>query len=133
MTNAILYNTIRGTDREVQLALGNVGIEIQTAGGEPIAIWPYSVVDLRKETRTKGEGEFIADHDDVHTLRIVDPGLWSGILSRAPRARRTEAKSTSVLWRMFFGAPDSTVWVIWLLLFLGIYMGGSAIYDWLLD
>ena len=131
MTDAIFYNRVRGTDREVQITLGNVGIEIQTAGGEPIATWPYSVVDLRKGTRTKGEGEFIADHDDVHALRIVDPALWGGILSRAPRARRTETKDTSVLWRMFFGAPDSTVWVIWVLLFVGIYMAGSAIYDWL--
>lgn len=110
MTNAILFSKVRGSGRDVTINLIDSGIEIVSATGEHIAVWPYQVVDLVKHTRMAREGSFVASHDEINLLQVFDPSLWDSILERAPLAQETEATTISVWWRDLIKG-DFYVWV----------------------
>lgn len=131
MTNAIFFNRMRGSGREVSINLIEAGIEITSLAGEPIAVWPYASVDLLKETSARREGSFVADHDEINLLQVFEPSLWDRIVGRAPRARRTAFRATSHWWNAFIGRPDQTVFYVWAALVGAIIWGGSKIYSWL--
>lgn len=109
MTNAILFNKMRGSGRDVTINLIDAGIEITSAAGEHIAVWPYPVVDLIKETGLAHEGYFAADHDETNLLRVFDRSMWDRIVEHTPRAQETEA-SLAHNWRRDLLAFDIHVW-----------------------
>ena len=132
MTNAILFSKMRGTDREVTINLIDSGIEIISATGEPIAIWPYSVVDLLKETDVSGEGSFAVAHDPLSILQVPDGALWDRIMERAPRARKTERQATATAWwRIWRGVPDQAAGALWIGIIITVGWAGRQIYLWL--
>jgi hypothetical protein len=133
MTNAILFNKMRGTDREVTINLIDSGIEIISVAGESIAIWAYSVVDLLKDTRVSGEGSFVVAHDPVNLLQVPDRALWERIMERAPRARKTEREATATAWwRIWRGVPDQAAGALWIGIILTVVWAGRQLYLWII-
>lgn len=132
MTNAILFNKMRGSGREVTINLIDSGIEIVSSAGEHIAVWPYQVVDLIKESEIAREGAFVADHDQIHLLQIFDAALWDRVMERTPRARKTEQGPSNIAWwRIWRGVPDNLTGII--LLGAVVFLIGAAreAYLWL--
>ncbi|WP_374384517.1 hypothetical protein [Dongia sp.] len=132
MGNAILFNTMRNTDREVTINLIDSGIEIVSGTGEPIAIWAYSVVDLLKETELRDEGPFVVAHDPQSILQVPDSELWNRIVERAPQARKTKREATATAWwRIWRGVPDQAAGALWIGIVLTIVWAGRQLYLWI--
>lgn len=121
MTNAIFYNHQRGSGREVTVNLHDAGVEIISAGGEPIAIWPYGVIDLIKHTNLSDEGEFSVEHDPFNTLLSVAPDIFQAIIKRAPRARRTLHGSVWNFGRLWNGVPRNLQGILVIAVGYGLY------------
>ena len=127
MTNAILYNHQRGSGREVTINLHDAGVEICSVGGEPIAVWPYGVIDLIKHTNLSDEGAFTVGHDPFNTLQSVEPEIFQAIIKRAPHARRTLRGSVWNLQRLWDGVPRNLQGVMVIAILYGLYEA----YNWL--
>lgn len=127
MTNAILFNNMRGSGREVTLNLIDAGVEIISVGGEPIAVWPYGVIDLIKHTNLSDEGEFTVEHDPFNTLQAVQPDIFQAIIKRAAPARRTLRRSAWNFERLWQGIP----WNLQGGLIVAIVYGLYEAYIWL--
>ena len=127
MTNAILFNATRGSGREVTVHLIDAGVEIISAGGDPIAVWPYGVIDLIKHTNLSDEGEFVVEHDPFNTLQSVEPDIFQAIIKRAPQARQTLQGSVWNFGRLWQGIPRNLQGVLIVAVGYGLYEG----YIWL--
>ena len=133
MTDAILFNTLRGSGRNVKVGLLDVGLELASQAGEPIAIWPYDAIDLIKETSFQSEGIFKVPYDSVHTLRIADSVSWKMIVDRAPHAAQTLRASKRTLWDYVTMLPEPVQVGLWLGGPLALIYAIFSAWHWLSD
>lgn len=89
MTSAILFNSMRGSGREVRLTFAKAGIEIASANDEPIAVWPYMALSRVPSDLADGIEVRLA-HDEILTLRIFDDASSATLVAKAPALRRSK-------------------------------------------
>jgi hypothetical protein len=87
VTIAVLFDNMRGSGRDVAVTLGTAGLEIATAEGNAIGVWPYGAIK-RARVASQAWIDLQLANDETRTLQIYDRKTTDAILALTPGARR---------------------------------------------
>lgn len=125
---AILHHNLRGSGREVMVSAIEIGLDLSTEAGAPIAVWPYAALEFAAPPEHAELAELRMKHDDVYNLRLFGQELIDVVISRSPTLakEKREARTNRAL-RVFDGLPASPLAA----LYIGLFIGAVWLIHWI--